>query len=360
MTEKKDLAKAKETTPAVQENKNTPTHSERFSAMVIKEFSGMAGTVELSSFQRRLIQNYFISIDIALKAAEEKRLKKTGKYQDPLPITWPNINMETLAIRVVACSRIGFDPALPNHINMMPFKNNSLNKYDIVFIEGYRGKEIKAMKYGFEVPTDVVVEVVYSTDVFQSFKKDKNNDVETYIFEIKQPFDRGNIVGGFYYHSHKDNPSKNKLMTFNLAEIEKRKPKYASAEFWGGEKTSYGEDGKKNGTEKVEGWFHEMVWKTIYRAAYGAITIDSQKIDDNFIAMLENDNTYEVHDENPGLTKQATIAEKETVTFTDAVEVKESPEKIGPANTDKDKVPAPTGELFQANVTTAPKAEPGF
>lgn len=271
--------------------KREATQSERFTSKVIAEFTGTNGSIALTAFQKRLVQNYFISIDQTLKLSEEKRMKKDEKYRDQLPITWSNINMESLATHVVSCARIGFDPALANQINMLPFKNNTTQKYDIVFIEGYRGKELMAMKYGREVPVDVVVELVYSTDKFMPFKKDKDHAVESYVFEITKPFERGAIVGGFYYHSF-EKQEKNKLMFYSLAEIEKRKPAYASSEFWGGKKDKW-ENGKKVGTETVEGWQAEMLWKTIYRAAYSAITIDSQKIDDDYIKLSEHESQAE-------------------------------------------------------------------
>lgn len=274
-------------TPAKAGN-GEPSMSGRFTEMVIREFTGaVANPPPLTGFQKRLIQNYFISTDLSLKMAEEKRLKKSKNYQDPVAITWANVNMQTLALNVVACAKIGFDPALPNHINMIPYKNNTTQKYDIGFIEGYRGKEIKAMKYGFLPPDDVVIEVVYSNDKFRPIKKDQHNEVETYTFEISEdPFDRGEIVGGFYYHVYKDEPRRNTLVFFNKHEIEKRKPKYASAEFWGGEKAIYKDGKRTKATEKVEGWYAEMVHKTIYRAAYGSLTIDSEKIDDHLMQLM--------------------------------------------------------------------------
>ncbi|MFC4102879.1 recombinase family protein [Paenibacillus xanthanilyticus] len=261
--------------------------SERFMKKVVTEYSSGVGAVALTNFQQRLAQNYFVAIDAALKMAEEKRLKKR-QNQDPLAVAWQNVNMEKLSRDVVAMARIGFDPAQKNHINMVPFKNNTLGKYDITFVEGYRGMELKAKKYGLEIPDHVVVEVVYSTDRFKSIKKDRNNPYENYEFEITNEFDRGNVVGGFYYHIFNNAPEKNKLVTMNLKDIEKRKPQYASAEFWGGEKDVW-KDGKKVGTEKVEGWYEKMVWKTISRAAYGDITIDSQKIDDDYMRLKQNE-----------------------------------------------------------------------
>ncbi|MGF6354027.1 recombination protein RecT [Paenibacillus sp. 4624] len=270
--------------------KTEPTQSERFMAKVISEFGSSVGEVALTNFQKRLAQNYFIALDGVLKTAEEKRLKKSDQYRDPVPMTWANVNMDKLSRDVVAYARIGFDPAQANHINLIPFKNNNSGKYDIGFIEGYRGIELKSVKYGLEVPDHVTVELVYSNDYFAPIKKDANHPHESYEFEIKNPFDRGTILGGFYFHSFIKTPEKNKLVMMTIKEIEKRKPEKASAEFWGGEKDKW-EKGKKVGTETVEGWYDKMVWKTVYRAAHNDITIDSQKIDDDYLRLkqIEND-----------------------------------------------------------------------
>ena len=338
--EKGENAKQNSQSPA----KIEPTQSERFAQMVVKEFTGALGVPELTSYQKRLIQNYFISTDLALKSAEEKRAKKSDKYRDEVEVTWPNVNMQTLALNVVACSRIGYDPALPNHINMIPYKNNKTGKYDIGFIEGYRGRELKAIKYGFNPPDDIVVEVVHANDVFKPIKKDKNNEIEAYIFEIKNSFDRGDIIGGFYYHVYIEEPRKNTLVIFNLHEIEKRKPKYASAEFWGGEKATW-KNGQKSGTEKIEGWYREMVWKTIYRAAYGSITIDGQKIDDALIRMMDNERVLDhetsltVHDDKE--EKVAIEGNKTELTITDVVEVKEVPAEEPTPAAEPSSEPAP-------------------
>lgn len=279
--------KAPESTQLVKQQESA---SVRFTNMVMKEFSSGVGEIALTDFQKRLAQNYFIGLDMALNSAETKRLAKK-KNQDPLPVNWNNVNMQKLARDVVAYARIGLDPAQKNHINMVPFKNNSINKYDIVFIEGYRGLEIKAVKYGLDVPDDVVVELIYATDHFKVIKKDARNKVESYEFDVVKPFERGPIIGGFYYHAFSQCPEKNKLVVFTLKDIEKRKPRYASVEFWGGEKDIW-ENGKVVGKEQVEGWYEKMCYKTIYRAAYSDITIDSQKIDEDYlrIKQLEQEN----------------------------------------------------------------------
>ncbi|MBF7090491.1 recombinational DNA repair protein (RecE pathway) [Flavobacterium sp. ALJ2] len=266
-----------------------PSQSERFTNAVMKEFSSNNGAVTLTPFQKKLCQNYFIKVDQTLKDNEKKRLAKTEQYRDALAFTWENVNMAKLAIDVIAYSSVELDPTQPNHISIVPYKNTANNKFDMGFLIGYRGMEIKAKKYGLEVPSDVVYELVYSTDKFKQFKKDKNNPVESYSLEITNDFNRGDVVGGFWYHEFKENPEKNKIKVFSLKDIEKRKPKYASAEFWGGEKDIW-ENKKKVGTEKIDGWFEEMAIKTISRNAYNAITIDSKKIDDNYLAILQKEN----------------------------------------------------------------------
>ncbi|NOU95615.1 recombinational DNA repair protein (RecE pathway) [Paenibacillus sp. LMG 31456] len=277
------------------------SQSERFMNKVIAQFGSGVGEVALTKFQQRLAQNYFIALDSVLKTAEQKRNEKYNS----LPITWQNVNMEKLAVNVVSYARIGFDPALPNHINLIPFKNNNTKNYDIGFIEGYRGLELKAIKYGLDVPDYTVVEVVFSTDKFKSIKKDRNNALESYEFEITNDFNRGAIVGGFYYHMFTKAPEKNKLVTLSLKDIEKRKPDKASAEFWGGEKDIYANGQKTGEKEVVGGWYEKMVEKTIFRAAYGSITIDSQKIDDDYMNLKQAEMAFAESEAQEEVTQNA-------------------------------------------------------
>lgn len=275
------------------------TMAQRFTNKVIAEFQSSVGSdIALTRFQHRLAQNYCIVADMVLKKTEEKRLKKLQMkktnpklYVDIVPCTWANINMEELAISVVAAARTGWDPTQDNHVSLIPFKQNAVAKYGITFMPGYRGRQLKAVKYGLDVPDSVVVELVYSLDKFKSYKKDRNNKIETYEFEIVNDFDRGEIIGGFYYHIFLENPEKNKLVVLTLKDIEKRKPQHAAAEFWGGDKDVW-KDGKVVGKETVEGWFDKMCYKTIFIAAYKDITIDSQKIDDDYLKLKQVENDF--------------------------------------------------------------------
>lgn len=277
------------TQTATQQNKQvstktqTLTYSEMFTQAVQKEFVSKAGKLELTSFQEKLIQNYFIKLDQVLKDSEKKRLMKSEQNRDATPIIWQTVNMEKLSLDVVAFSSLGLDPCQKNHLSFIPFKNNSTGKYDINLMIGYVGMELKAKKYGYDVPDLVITELVYSTDIFKQFKKDHNNKIENYSFEVTNDFDRGDIIGGFYYKSYFDDPEKNSIRVLSRKDIEKRKPKYASTEFWGGEKKKYG----SNEMEVVEGWEDEMFLKTIKRAAYDSIPIDSAKIDENLLRVIE-------------------------------------------------------------------------
>ena len=121
----------------------TQSMSERFMLKVVSEFGSGVGELALTEHQKRLAQNYFMALDAALKLAEEKRLKKSEQYRDLVPITWQNVNMSLLARNVVSAARIGWDALEKNHVHLVPYKNNTTGQYDIGFLPGYRGLELK-------------------------------------------------------------------------------------------------------------------------------------------------------------------------------------------------------------------------
>ncbi len=273
--ENTDLAPTNTTPPAP-----APMNaSERFTSKVLKEFgSTVAGPVEVTEFQKKLIQGYFIAVDRALKTAEDERIRKNDKnrdhkYDNDLPVTWENVNLTDLALDAVHYARMGLDMMQDNHLFPIPYKNNKTRKYDMTLMVGYNGIRYIAEKYALEPPIAVTTELVYSTDEFTPIKKSIQNRVESYLFEIKQPFDRGEIVGGFGYIEYAD-ASRNELIIMPLSAILKRKPKYASPNFWGGTVNN----------EKVEGWFDEMCLKTLIREVYSSkhIPRDPQKIDESY------------------------------------------------------------------------------
>jgi len=267
-----------------------PNMSERFTAKVMKEFGGSVGDPQVTEFQKRLIQGYFISIDRALKMAEEERERKNKangnhEYDNNLPVVWANVNLNDLALDLVHYARLGLDMMQDNHLFPIPYKNNKRNCYDINLMEGYNGIRYIAERYAVEFPRAVTVELVYSTDTFVPIKKDSRHNVETYEFTINDAFDRGEIKGGFGYIEY-DDPAKNELVIMTMKDIMKRKPAYASANFWGGKATEWQTvNGKRQKVEvEKEGWFEEMCRKTIMREVYSAkhIPRDPQKVDDTY------------------------------------------------------------------------------
>jgi len=264
-----------------------PSQSELFTQLVMKEFNkNIAGGLQIFDYQRQLIQGYFIATDRALKMAEENRIAKNKnnsnhEYDNPLPCTWENVNALDLALDVVHYARMGLDMMQDNHLFPIPYRNKKTNKYDVTLMPGYNGIQYIAEKYAVETPVAVTVELVYTTDNFRPIKKDCNNKVESYEFEIINPFDRGEITGGFGYIEYAD-PAKNKLITMTLAAILKRKPKYAAAEFWGG--TSKQWEGGKRVDVELDGWKEEMYLKTLKREIYSSkhIPRDPKKVDDNY------------------------------------------------------------------------------
>jgi recombination protein RecT len=205
--------------------------------------------------------------------------------------------------------------------------------------------ELKAVKYGLDVPDHVTVELVYSNDYFRPIKKDANHPHEGYEFEIKNAFDRGKIVGGFYFHSYTKTPEKNKLVMMTIADIEKRKPDHASPEFWGGEKDKW-ENGQKVGKEKVEGWYEKMCWKTVYRAAHSDITIDSQKIDDDYLRLKQMESDFAESEVNEEIRANAN---KNVIDITPPTAAEPQPDPEQPketAHSSKSNVePAGQGEM---------------
>lgn len=265
--------------------KATTSISERFAKSVIEELeTSFADGIKVTPKERQLIRGYFVAVDRMLKVSEEQRLNKNKKNKDhsfdnDLPYIWQNVNMTALAEDLAALARIGLDATFPNMVSFAAFKNTKTNKYDILAQKGYAGLAFVAMKYSLHGLKQLRPELVYSTDTFKILKANAHRDVETYEFEINNPFDRGEFKGGFVYLAY-ENATLNRVVYLSKKEIDKRKPSRASAEFWGGIKTEW-KDGKEIKTE-VEGWYDEMARKTIIKHAAKQVEADPTKIDDAY------------------------------------------------------------------------------
>lgn len=279
-----ELVKKEETAAQKQEL----TASERFTKMVMKEFQGNVGELNLNEYQRQLIRNYFIGIDNSLNVAEERRSYSKKKANDP-QIIWQNVNMNKLAVDVVQNAKLGLDMAVANHLSVIPYLNGKTKKYDLNLMPGYEGLRYIAIKYAIYPVVDIRVELVHKNDTFKIVTK---NNIDAYEFSIANPFDRGEIVGGFGYIRYQDE-TRNKLVSMSKEELLKRKPSTAAVEFWGGEKDVW-ENGKIVGKEQIEGWPEEMLYKTMIRATCKKVPLDPKKINESYIYVMDTSEDYYV------------------------------------------------------------------
>ncbi len=256
--------------------KKTKTASERYSDMVMKEFSALSGEVVIfDQNQKRLAQHLFVKADASLKTLEAKRVADSSK-QSMLAYTWQNINLTKLAVDSVHRIEIGLDALIPNHISMIPYWNKHLKKYDLDLQIGYTGKDYYRRKMAYNVPLDIIYELVHDTDVFEPIKKSQGVDVESYKFQIKQPFRRGTIIGGFGYIVYED-PAMNKLVIVTEAEF-KESEALSKGGFW--KKSPKG-----------------MRYKTIVNRATDKILIDPDKTNPSFFEVEQQENSDEFEKE---------------------------------------------------------------
>jgi recombination protein RecT len=247
------------------------TSSERFLNNVQAQFAAEAGSpLAFSDYEKTLAQHLFLKLDSVLQDFEAKRLKD-GKNQQT-PYTWHNINMRKLSLDAVHTVQLGLDALIANHIHPVPYFNGKEKKYDLDLRVGYVGKAYYRMEAAVEKPKDVIIELVYSTDHFKPMKKSFSNNVESYEFEIKQPFDRGNIIGGFGYLVFEDN-SKNKLILVSEADFEKSRKAAKGDTFWSKHPA-------------------EMRYKTLVHRVTENLQVDPKKVNASYL-YVENKETEE-------------------------------------------------------------------
>lgn len=206
-----------------------PTYSQRFTAMVVKEFGQEIGTLALNPYQQRLAQHMFIGIDTALKNLDADRIKKG--MTNKTPIVWGNINMNKLAIDVVHRIDLGLDALIKNHIHPVPYFNSKLKKYDLDLQIGYVGKDYYKRKMALHQPKDIIYELVRKSDTFVPKMKSSTNPVESYAFDIPEPFNRGPVIGGFGYIIYEDD-TMNKLILVDDEQFKKSEKAAKTDMFW--------------------------------------------------------------------------------------------------------------------------------
>lgn len=232
--------------------------STHFVNKVLAELAGSV-KVEWNEEQRRLAQGYYMGIERALQAAEERR----NPSKNSTPFNWKNTVIDSdLAQKIATNVRFGLDMRIDNNLSVIPRMDNKVGKYRLSFMLGYEGRKLIAKKYALDKVIDIKDELVYENDKFSILKKDANRSVESYSFEIQNPFDRGKLVGGFVYVQF-ENPAKNFVFLMSAKEIEKHKAKAQTAAIW-------------------NEWYDVMARKTLIHAACRKISIDPAKIDEAY------------------------------------------------------------------------------
>ena len=242
--------------------KREATPSERFTAAVQRQFAAEVGNLNFSAYEKTLAQHLFIKIDAALIEAETKR-----KDSSKPAVTWANVNMTKIAIDAVNRVQLGIDALIPGSLYPITYLNDRTKKYDVDLRVGYKGEMYYKCEASVKPVKNVRVELVYTTDNFTVYKAGLKNSIEGYDFEITQPFDRGEIVGGFGYIEYLDGTD-NVLVTISKAEIDKYRGKAMGDKFWGE-------------------WYAEMAYKTIVHRLMSKIVIDPAKV--NAVAMAKVD-----------------------------------------------------------------------
>lgn len=249
------------TTKAVAPTQKQKSVSETFTGLVMREFGSTVSSITLSPYQKKLAQHLFIKIDATLKDLEAKRAQEKPNNT---PILWQNLNMQKLAVDAMHRIELGLDALIPNHISPIPYFNSKTEKYDLDLRVGFVGKDYYRRQSALEPPEDIIYELVYETDHFKPIKRSSINKIESYEFEIKEPFKRGNVVGGFAYVVYGD-PKKNFLVIVTEADFLKSKSK-GNKVFW-------------------ENYPTEMRFKTIVNRATSRLQMDPEKINAAFRAV---------------------------------------------------------------------------
>lgn len=219
--------------------------SERFAEIVIKNLNELTHGIQVTTEQKNLIRGYFLGIDTALKEHPDK-------------LTWKDVNLQKLAPSLANKAALGLDMNIKNTLFAIPYKSKATGFVTVDLQVGYEGEKQIAIKFSKHKINDIRVELVYKNDTFKVIKKDAQHPYDDYIFEINNPFNRGDIVGAFGYISY-DEPQYNKIATLSKLEILKRKECSKSEKFWGK-------------------WYDQMCKKTMIKETCRQIEVDAEKI----------------------------------------------------------------------------------
>lgn len=246
------------------------TLSSRFIEHVQKEFvSAIGNQTEFTEHERKLATNFYIYADNQLKEFEAKRIKdnKSGS-----PYEWSNVNMAKLAVDVVHRIRLGLDALIKNHLHIVPYWNKKRSQYNLDIRIGYVGKLFIAKQMSIEPIRDIRLYMVHENDRFVFEQINGLEPRETFSFDIKDPFNRGAIKGGFGFIRYEDE-SLNKVVLVSEEEFKKAQNVAKSSNFW-------------------RDWGDRMRFKTLAHRVSDAVRIDPRKVHDSFYQVQEEDSLF--------------------------------------------------------------------
>jgi len=247
--------------------KKKPTVAERFVSKVEREFEGAVGHgIEFTDEERQLASNLFIKIDSALKQHEADRNENQAPYK------WENVDMQKLATDAVHRVRLGLDASIKNHIHVIPYFNGKTKKYDLNLQVGYKGKAYYRKRMAVDNVRDIRYELVHESDVFKVIKKSGRESIEDFAFDVKDPFDRGDIVGGFGYIVYEDE-TKNKVVLVSEEEFVKVKNTAQTKLIW-------------------NQWPDKMRLKTLVHRVTDELDMDPQKINPSYNYVEDQDDPF--------------------------------------------------------------------
>lgn len=240
--------------------------STRFLSEVERQFGEQLGEgLSFTAHEKKLAQHLYVKVDATLKAMDERRIK--AGQSNKKPYAWANVNITKLAIDAVHRIGLGLDALIPNHIHPVAYWNGKINKYDLDLRVGYVGQDYCRRRLAVEPPIAITYELVHATDTFRALPRSQGRDVETYVFEINQPFDRGPAVGGFGYITYED-PRKNHLVLVTPRDFERARNAAQTQDFW-----------KANDLE--------MLYKTVVHRVTSKIPLDPEKVNAASYARIE-------------------------------------------------------------------------
>lgn len=238
-----------------QENSKPPV-SQRFVEEVERQFAQEMGeSLQFTDQQKRLAQHIYLKADEALEEFEQRRRSKGNDHKSPY--TWNNVNLKSMALDAVHKVSLGLDAMMKNHIHAVPYWNSNSKKYDLELQTGFKGLKFIAKKYAIDPPKKIITELVHENDHFKPLKANFNREVESYEFEIENPFNRGPIQGGFGYIMY-DDPEKNELVIVTADDFEKAKNNAPTSAIW-------------------NEWPEKMRYKTVVRRTVDRIDFDPEK-----------------------------------------------------------------------------------